>query len=77
MLLKYELQRYSNMGASVTDKPIKRGRGRPPLASAPGVRFMVHLPEGLAAELKLAGDGSLSRGIMRQAARRRPKRAAK
>lgn len=47
---------------------IKRGRGRPPIAAEPGVRSMVHLPEELTDDLRAAGGGSLSRGIIRQAA---------
>ena len=50
----------------MTEKP-KRGRGRPPLSDKPGVRSMVHLPESIADDLRAAGGGSLSRGIIRQA----------
>lgn len=49
----------------MTEKP-KRGRGRPPLDAEPGERFMVHLPEQIAEDLRAAGAGSLSRGIIRQ-----------
>ena len=50
----------------MTEKIIKRGRGRPPIADKPGVRSMVHLPETVADDLRAAGGGSLSRGIIRQ-----------
>ena len=56
------------MEHALTDKP-KRGRGRPPIAEAPGQRFMIHLPEKIADDLRAAGSGSLSRGIIRQAQR--------
>lgn len=49
----------------MTEKP-KRGRGRPPLDSEnAGERFMVHLPEKIAEDLRAHGAGSLSRGIIR------------
>jgi hypothetical protein len=49
------------------ESPVKRRRGRPPISSAPGVRYMIHLPQEIADNLKAAGDGSISRGVIRQA----------
>lgn len=51
----------------MADKPVKRGRGRPSLTGKAGERFHIRLPQSLADDLKAAGGGSLSRGIIRQA----------
>jgi hypothetical protein len=50
----------------VAKPPTKRGRGRPSIADAPGTAYKVHLPEPVADDLRAAGGGSLSRGIIRQ-----------
>lgn len=49
----------------MTEQSLKRGR--PPLADEAGERFEIRLPAALAAQLRAAGAGSLSRGIMRAA----------
>jgi hypothetical protein len=40
-------------------------RGRPPINGAPGMRYQVHLPPGIAEKLRAIGEGSLSQGIIR------------
>lgn len=49
----------------------KRGRGRPPLSPSGeiGARYQVHLPPTVADKLREHGDGSLSQGIIRAAAK--------
>jgi hypothetical protein len=61
----------------MAELPIKPRRGRPPISKIPGVRSMVHLPAELDTELRAAGGGSLSLGIIRQAAGLPPLRTAK
>lgn len=62
----------------MTELPTKPRRGRPPLtADTPGVRSMVHLPKELAEQLRAAGGGSLSRGVIRLANGEPPLRTAK
>lgn len=51
----------------MTDVKPKRGPGRPPISELKGKRSMVHLPIELDAQLRQAGDGSLSLGIIRHA----------
>lgn len=61
----------------MTDKPPKRGRGRPALTGTPGQRYMVHLPAHVAEYLRQSGNGSISRGIIDHIATLNPARAAK
>jgi hypothetical protein len=61
----------------VTDKPLKRGRGRPSLTGSPGQRYMVHLPAHVAEYLRASGGGSISNGIIQHIAGMQPARAAK
>lgn len=61
----------------MTDKPLKRGRGRPALTGTPGQRYMVHLPAHVAEYLRQSGGGSISRGIIDHIATINPARIAK
>jgi hypothetical protein len=45
-------------------QPIRRGRGRPPIAGVPGERFQIRIPPAVASTLRKLGDGSLSQGIV-------------
>lgn len=76
MLLKYPRES-TPWGLSLTDKPIKRGRGRPSLTGTPGQRHMVYLPAHVAEYLRQKGGGSISRGIIDHIAGLNPARVAK
>lgn len=47
----------------------KRGRGRPSLSGETGQRYQVTIPPTVADKLREHGDGSLSQGIIRAAAK--------
>lgn len=47
----------------------KRGRGRPPISGVAGQRYQVHLPPPVAEKLREYGEGSLSQGVVKAAAK--------
>jgi len=58
---------------SVAMEKAKRGRGRPSLSGETGERYQVTIPPTVADKLRRFGEGSLSGGIIKAAAKLKEK----